>query len=309
MPAIRGVSYKVHPGEILGVVGESGCGKSITAMSTLGLLGRGARVTGGQAIFKGTDLLTLSEQQLRKVRGNRIAVVFQEPMTSLNPVLTIGSQIVEVLREHKRISRKAARSEATDLLAQVRIPDPQRRFREYPHQLSGGMRQRVMIAMALSCSPDLLIADEPTTALDVTIQAQILDLLVELRERMGMSIIIITHDLAVVAETCDRVAVMYAGRIVEEAPAEEIFDSPRHPYTSALLKAAPRLRGALDKRGSQRLTEIPGMVPSIGQVVSGCAFADRCPLMTDRCRIKEPEITSDSSATRHVACWEARFDT
>jgi peptide/nickel transport system ATP-binding protein len=270
--AVDRMSLSLEPREVLGIVGESGCGKSVTALSVLGLLPPTARVT-GRIQFEGLDLLRASRAQLRKVRGRKISFVFQEPMTSLNPVFRVGSQIEEALREHLSLSRPAARERTVELLDLVHIPDPRRRVDEYPHQLSGGMRQRVMIAMALACDPKILIADEPTTALDVTIQAGILDLLRELRDRLGTAIVLITHNLGVVADLADRVVVMYAGRKAEEAPAEELFGHPQHPYTIGLLGAIPRPGAA----HNGKLQEIPGRVPSLAELPGHCAFADRCP--------------------------------
>jgi peptide/nickel transport system ATP-binding protein len=270
--AVDRMSLTLTPGEVLGVVGESGCGKSVTALSILGLLPSTATVT-GSVRFEGVDLLEASRAHLRRVRGRKISFVFQEPMTSLNPVFRIGRQIEEVLREHLDLSRRAARDRAVELLELVHIPDPRRRVDEYPHQLSGGMRQRVMIAMALACDPKILIADEPTTALDVTIQAGILDLLRELRARLGTAIVLITHNLGVVADLADRVVVMYAGRKAEEAPVEELFAHPQHPYTIGLLGAIPRAGAA----HNGRLQEIPGRVPALSEPPAHCAFAERCP--------------------------------
>ncbi len=266
------MSLELAPRQVLGIVGESGCGKSVTALSILGLLPKTATVT-GSVLFDGAELLGAPRSQLRKIRGRKISFVFQEPMTSLNPVLRIGPQIDEVLREHLSLSRSAARARAVELLDLVHIPDPERRIDEYPHQLSGGMRQRVMIAMALACDPKILIADEPTTALDVTIQAGILDLLRELRVRLGTAIILITHNLGVVADLADRVVVMYAGRKAEEAQVGELFAHPQHPYTMGLLGAVPR--PGVARNG--RLQEIPGRVPSLAELPAHCAFADRCP--------------------------------
>ena len=271
--AVDRMSLELEPRQVLGIVGESGCGKSVTALSILGLLPKTATIT-GSARFQGAELLGASRSRLRKIRGREIAFVFQEPMTSLNPVLRVGNQVEEVLREHMDLSRAGARERAVELLDLVHIPDPKRRVEEYPHQLSGGMRQRVMIAMALACDPKILIADEPTTALDVTIQAGILDLLRELRERLGTAIILITHNLGVVADLADRVVVMYAGRKAEEAPVGELFAHPQHPYTMGLLGAVPRAGAA---RNGGRLQEIPGRVPSLAELPGHCAFADRCP--------------------------------
>ncbi|MGZ4352186.1 MAG: ABC transporter ATP-binding protein [Gaiellaceae bacterium] len=280
--AVDRVSFTLAPREVLGIVGELGCGKSVTTMAMLRLLPQTA-VVSGQALFEGVDLLQASSAHLRRVRGREISFVFQEPMTSLNPVFTVGRQIGEVLREHLGLSRGAARDRAVELLELVRIPAPARRVDEYPHQLSGGMRQRVMIAMALACDPKILIADEPTTALDVTIQAGILDLMRELRERLGTAIVLITHNLGVVADIADRVAVMYAGRKVEEAPVDELYAAPQHPYTIGLLGAVPRA-------GAQRLQEIPGRVPSLAILPDACAFAPRCPRADETCIAREPPL-------------------
>jgi peptide/nickel transport system ATP-binding protein len=283
--AVDRMSLRLEPREVLGIVGESGCGKSVTALSILGLLPPTARVT-GSVQFEGLDLLHASRAQLRKVRGRKISFVFQEPMTSLNPVFKVGRQIEEALREHLGLSRQAARERSIHLLDLVHIPDPRRRVDEYPHQLSGGMRQRVMIAMALACDPKILIADEPTTALDVTIQAGILDLLRELRERLGTAIVLITHNLGVVADLADRVVVMYAGRKAEEAPAEELFEHPQHPYTIGLLGAIPRPGAA----HNGKLQEIPGRVPSLAELPGHCAFADRCPRADELSWAEVPQL-------------------
>jgi peptide/nickel transport system ATP-binding protein len=283
--AVDRMALTLAPSQVLGIVGESGCGKSVTALSILGLLPKTATVT-GSVVFEGAELLGASRSRLRKIRGRKISFVFQEPMTSLNPVLRVGHQLEEVVREHMDLSRGAARARAVELLDLVHIPDPGRRVQEYPHQLSGGMRQRVMIAMALACDPKILIADEPTTALDVTIQAGILDLLRELRERLGTAIILITHNLGVVADLADRVVVMYAGRKAEEAPVGELFAHPQHPYTIGLLGAVPRPGAARNGR----LQEIPGRVPSLAQLPGHCAFADRCPRADERSWSEVPEL-------------------
>jgi len=300
--AVDGVSFDVMPGETLAIVGESGCGKSVTAMSILRLLPMPpARIAGGRIEFEGRNLLELSEPEMRKVRGNAISMIFQEPMTSLNPVLTIGRQISEALVLHRGMTEKAALVRAAEMLRKVRIPEAERRLAQYPHELSGGMRQRVMIAMALACGPRLLIADEPTTALDVTIQAQILELMHELRDETGASVILITHDLGVVAEIAHRVVVMYAGRKVEEAPIEELFASPRHPYTRGLLGSMPHLGDSVNETG-KRLVEIPGMVPSLKDPAPGCLFAPRCPNATERCSRDAPSL--ELHAPGHwAACW------
>ena len=303
--AVDGVSFSIHSGETLAIVGESGCGKSVMSLSILRLIASPpGRTVAGSIRFEGRgDLLTLSEPEMRRVRGNEISMIFQEPMTSLNPVLTIGRQIAETLTLHRGLARAAAHARAVEMLALVNIPEPGRRVREYPHQLSGGMRQRVMIAMALACSPKLLIADEPTTALDVTIQAQILDLMRGLKEKTGAAIVLITHDLGVVAEMAQRVVVMYAGRKVEEAPVGALFARPRHPYTQGLLHSIPRL-GATATGARKPLEEIRGMVPSMREAIPGCVFAPRCAYATDRCHREYPPL--EQKAEGHtVACWEA----
>ncbi|MBI3081226.1 MAG: ABC transporter ATP-binding protein [candidate division NC10 bacterium] len=287
--AVDGVSLRIAQGETLGVVGESGCGKTVTALSILRLVpDPPGRIVGGRVTFEGTELLGLDPERMRKMRGSAISMIFQEPMTSLNPVFTVGDQIAEGVRLHQKLSRRAAWDRAVEMLRLVQIPDPDRRAREYPHQLSGGMRQRVMIAMALSCGPRLLIADEPTTALDVTIQAQILELLVRLKEELGMAVMLITHDLGVIADTAQRVVVMYAGRVVEEAPVRDLFANPRHPYTQGLLASIPTLEKGVG--GRKRLQAIPGLVPSLLDLPPGCRFSDRCPLAVPECRVAEPEL-------------------
>jgi peptide/nickel transport system ATP-binding protein len=300
--AVDGVGFTVSAGETLGIVGESGCGKSVTALSIMRLLPpKLGRTVSGSVRFDGVDLLGLDEAAMRAIRGNRIAMIFQEPMTSLNPVLTVGEQIAEAVMIHEKADRAAGLKRAVEMLRLVRIPDAERRIHDYPHQFSGGMRQRVMIAMALSCNPKLLIADEPTTALDVTIQAQILKLMLELKGRFGAAIMLITHDLGVVAETCQRVIVMYAGRKVEEADVFELFDRPMHPYTRGLMASIPRRRAGLRAR---RLSEIPGIVPSLREPIAGCAFAPRCAFATERCRREVPPLAAHG-AGHVVACWEA----
>ncbi|AWV15717.1 MULTISPECIES: ABC transporter ATP-binding protein [Methylobacterium] len=296
--AVDGVSFAIQSGETLAIVGESGCGKSVTSMSILRLLPEPPARIAGAIKFEGTNLLDLPNSAMRKIRGNDISVIFQEPMTSLNPVLTVGRQIGETLRLHQGLGRREAEERAIEMLTLVGIPEPRRRVREYPHQLSGGMRQRVMIAIALACSPKLLIADEPTTALDVTIQAQILDLMRDLKARVGAAIMLITHDLGVVAEVADRVVVMYAGRKVEEAPVRDLFRAPRHPYTRGLMGAVPKL-GAVEHGADARLAEIPGMVPSLKGRIEGCVFAGRCPDVTDLCRAYAPAL--EPKAPGHLA--------
>ena len=306
--AVDGVSFDVARGETLGIVGESGCGKSVTALSILRLIpAETGRIAQGSIRFEGTELTALAEEEMKSLRGHRISMIFQEPMTSLNPVLTVGTQIAENVVRHLGVPWSAARERAREMLDLVRIADAKRRLDEYPHQLSGGMRQRVMIAMALSCDPQLLIADEPTTALDVTIQAQILDLMLELKEKTGTAIVLITHDLGVVAETTERVVVMYAGRKVEEAPVEALFENPLHPYTRGLMRAIPRLDVEADAAGTRpRLQEIPGLVPILTRPIVGCAFAARCELATDRCRATPPPLV-DAGGGHTVACWEVKL--
>jgi peptide/nickel transport system ATP-binding protein len=296
--AVDGVSFEVERGKTVAIVGESGCGKSVTANSILRLVPQPPGRIAGQIRFEGTDLLKVSERAMRDIRGNHISMVFQEPMTSLNPVLTVGRQIGETLWLHQHLGRKEAAERAVDMLNLVAIAEPARRAGEYPHQLSGGMRQRVMIAMALACNPKLLIADEPTTALDVTIQAQILDLMADLKKRVGAAIILITHDLGVVAEIAERVMVMYAGRKVEEAKVTDLFRAPRHPYTQGLLAAVPKLGSSLDGTET-RLAEIPGTVPSLKQRILGCAFASRCTFARDICRHVAPAL--EEKSTGHFA--------
>jgi peptide/nickel transport system ATP-binding protein len=297
--AVDGLSFEIGAGETVAIVGESGCGKSVTSMSILRLIAEPPGRIAGKIRFEGRDLLALPESEMRKLRGNEISMIFQEPMTSLNPVLTVGRQIGEPFRLHQGLSAHDAQTRATEMLALVGIPAPERRVREYPHQLSGGMRQRVMIAMALACNPKLLIADEPTTALDVTIQAQILDLMRDLKRRLGSAIMLITHDLGVVAEMAERVVVMYAGRKVEEARVADIFARPRHPYTRGLLGAVPKLGSSLETGGRTRLAEIPGLVPSLRARIVGCAFAGRCPWVTDLCREVAPAV--EAKAPGHLA--------
>jgi peptide/nickel transport system ATP-binding protein len=304
--AVDGVSYGVRSGETLGVVGESGCGKSVTALSILRLVADPpGRILGGTIRFAGTNLLELSEPEIESIRGNDISMIFQEPMTSLNPLLTVGRQISEAIALHRGLSRRDARDQAVEMLRRVHIPEPERRVHAYPHQLSGGMRQRVMIAMAVSCDPKVLIADEPTTALDVTIQAQILDLIRELQDRLSTAVILITHDMGVVAENADRVVVMYAGRKVEEASAKELFERPGHPYTRGLLGSIPNLEVAAHTNARRaRLNEIKGMVPSLANLPEGCTFAPRCGFATAECRAVYPPLVQHR-AGHWVACWHA----
>ena len=284
--AVEDVSFDVDQGEILAIVGESGSGKSVTSLSIMGLLAEPGHVAGGSLEFEGKDLATLSEKQYRELRGNDMAMIFQEPMTSLNPVYRVGNQIVEAIRTHEKVSKAEAKDRAVDLLRKVGIPSPEARINDYPHQMSGGMRQRVMIAMALACNPKIIIADEPATALDVTIQAQILDLLRRLRDDTGMAVLLITHDLGVVSETADRVVVMYCGQVGEEAEVRTLFDHPMHPYTLGLLKSIPRL----EDDDSKRLYMIKGMVPNPLEMPPGCHFSDRCDSCMDICRTKVPEL-------------------
>ncbi len=303
--AVDGVSFDLHRSETLCIVGESGCGKSVTALSILGLIPREiGRVVGGSIRFDGMELTKLDEGEMRRIRGNRISMIFQEPMSSLNPVYTVGFQIAETLRIHQGLSNKAAAERAIEMLALVRIADARRRAGEYPHQLSGGMRQRVMIAIALACNPQVLIADEPTTALDVTIQAQILELMVELKERLGTAIVLITHDLGVVAEVAERVIVMYAGRTAEEATVSELLDNPQHPYTRGLIGSIPRRSTPGARKTTRtRLQEIRGIVPSLREEIPGCAFAPRCSIATERCTSQRPPL--ETHGPRHsAACWE-----
>jgi peptide/nickel transport system ATP-binding protein len=296
--ALNGISFTVAAGETVAIVGESGCGKSMTALSLLRLLPPGGKITNGKICLNGVDLTTLSDSEMRQIRGASIAMIFQEPMTSLNPVLTIGSQISEGLIIHRGLSRQDAQSESIFLLQQVGIPSPAARCREYPHQLSGGMRQRVMIAMALACRPLLLVADEPTTALDVTIQAQILDLLRQVKEEHGMGMILISHDLGIVAENAERTAIMYAGTIVESAPTAELFANPLHPYTKGLLDSLPQKATPGD-----RLPTIPGQVPNLDSQVKGCGFCDRCPDRRIECHSQPPPVIQ-ISGSHMVRCWK-----
>jgi peptide/nickel transport system ATP-binding protein len=304
--AVDGLSFALGRGETLAIVGESGCGKSVTALSLMRLVpDPPGRIVGGTVRLDGTDLLGLDEAAMRALRGNRIAMIFQEPMTSLNPVMTIGRQIGEAAVLHQKLARDAALARAIEMLERVGIPEPAQRAKEYPHQLSGGMRQRAMIAMALACNPEVLIADEPTSALDVTIQAQILEVIAKLRRDLGTAVILITHDLGVVAETAERVIVMYAGRKVEEATVEELFARPLHPYTRGLLKSIPRLSSSIKKEAErERLQEIPGIVPALSNLPVGCAFAPRCPSASDLCRREYPRY-EEKRPGHSAACWHA----
>jgi len=298
--AVDGVSLMVRKGETLGIVGESGCGKSVTALSVLRLIPNPpGKIVGGNIFLDGRDLLKLPEDEMRKVRGASISMIFQEPMTSLNPVFTVGDQIAEGIRLHQKLSKRESWNKAIEMLRLVRVADPDRRVKEYPHQMSGGMRQRVMIAMALSCNPQLLIADEPTTALDVTIQAQILELLSQLKSELGMAVMLITHDLGVVADTAARVAVMYAGRVVEEAPVLELFANPKHPYTQGLLSSIPRIEKA-ERR--PRLQAIPGMVPDMLELPKGCKFQARCSKIFEPCSGEEPQL-KEVAPNHRVRCY------
>lgn len=299
--AVDGVSLKVNENEVLGIVGESGCGKSVLALSILRLLPMPpAFFAGGEIQFKGRNLLNVSDKDIRGIRGNKISMIFQEPMTALNPVFTVGNQLSEVYRVHRNMHYRQALDESVDILEAVGVPDPGNRISEYPHELSGGLRQRVMIAMALACRPELLIADEPTTALDVTIQAQILDLMMKLRDNLGTAIIMITHNLGVIAETSDRVMVMYTGKVMEIASTPDLFDKPLHPYTKGLLRAIPSATSDFD---SKELYEISGTVPSLMELPSGCRFNTRCPEAEDICRKKEPEL-HEIDPGHKVACWK-----
>jgi oligopeptide/dipeptide ABC transporter ATP-binding protein len=297
--AVRDVTFSISKGETLGLVGESGSGKSVTAQALMGLIELPGRITNGDVRWKGDSLVRDAEKTLQRVRGREIAMVFQDPMTSLNPVFTIGTQIAEVMRQHLGMSRRAARERAVELLDLVGIANPARRAEQHPHEMSGGMRQRVLIAMALACEPELLIADEPTTALDVTIQAQILELIAELQERLGLAVLLITHDLGVVAGLCDRVAVMYAGKLVEVGDATGLFAHPRHPYTAGLLRSTPRLDVVLD-----RLISIEGAPPDLVRPPRGCPFRARCGLATEECLQEMPPLVQEGEE-RHVACWHA----
>ena len=297
--AVDGNSFGLDADEALGMVGESGSGKTVTALSIMRLIEDPGRIEGGRIIFRGEDLLRKSEREMRRIRGREISMVFQDALSSLNPTLTVGAQIVRVVRNHMRISRRDGRRRAMELLAAVGIPEPAKRASHYPHQLSGGMRQRALIAMAISCNPKLLILDEPTTALDVTIEAQIFELIGKLKRELGMGVFLITHDLSVVASFCQRVIIMYAGKIVEEAPVDELYANPLHPYTLGLLRSIPPLEGE-----AERLESIPGEVPDLINLPSGCNFSPRCPLADERCWQTEPELLEVSPGHR-VACWKA----
>lgn len=296
--AVDGVSFTLHKGETLGIVGESGCGKSMTSLSLLKLVPTPpGKIINGEILLNNTDLLKLSDEELRKIRGNKISMIFQEPMTSLNPVLTVGEQIAETIRLHQGLSRKEAWQQAVEMIRLVGIPAPEKRAKQEPYQLSGGMRQRIMIAMALACKPDVLIADEPTTALDVTIQAQIIDIIRNLQQQLGMSIIFITHDLGVVAEICDKIAVMYAGQVVEEGSTDSLFEKPLHPYTNGLIQSLPKLY-----EDQEELSTIHGTVPSPYHYPIGCRYAERCPFATELCREQQPELIMVEQ-DKKVRCW------
>lgn len=301
--AVNGVSFNIKRGETLGVVGESGCGKSVSMLSLLRLLPPAAEVQSGEAFFQGEDLLKMNLRQLRKVRGGKIGMIFQDPMTSLNPVLSIGEQVGEALIYHRHVNKEKALERAVELLQLVGIPDPAQRVKDYPHQFSGGMRQRVMIAMSLACEPELIIADEPTTALDVTIQAQIVELVKDLRDRLGVAIIWITHDLSLVAGLADRVMVMYAGTIIEEGMTEDIFDNPCHPYTIGLLSSLPAYQA---EKNVERLSSIPGSPPDLRQLPTSCPFQPRCSFAIDQCKVELPvfkPVSGANNSTHRAACW------
>lgn len=302
LKAIDGVSFDVYKGEILGVVGESGCGKSVTSQSIMRLYDEKYTASyTGKVLLNGSNIFDIPSKQMKNIRGQKISMVFQDALSSLNPVFTVGNQIIETLVIHQKLSKKEAKQKAIEILRLVGIPAPEKRVDQYPHQLSGGMRQRVMIAIALACRPELLIADEPTTALDVTIQAQIMDLIVDLNKKLDMGVILITHDLAVVAEICSRVVVMYLGQIVEEANVKDIFSNPKHPYTSGLIKSIPKLDG--DRK--EKLFMIEGMVPLLNQIPTGCRFAPRCPQATEQCKLEMPELRAISD-TQKVRCWATK---
>lgn len=297
VPAVNGVDFHLHKGEVLGIVGESGCGKSVTSLSIMQLVQHPGKIVGGEIVFKGENLVHASEKRMRQVRGNQIGMIFQEPMTSLNPVFKIGNQLIEAVTIHHKLSKSEARKRAADMLKLVGLPRADELLNEYPHQLSGGMRQRVMIAMAMICKPEVLIADEPTTALDVTIQAQILELMKKLNKEMNTSIIMITHDLGVVAEMCDRIAVMYSGKVVEEGKTKDLFKNPQHPYTKGLIESVPDVRVKKD-----RLYSIPGNVPTPGSIKQGCHFAPRCSYAMERCLEATPELI-DVGNDQRARCW------
>lgn len=300
VPAVDGVDMRIGKGQVIGVVGESGCGKSMTAMSIVRLLSYTGKIVEGEILLEGQDLAQASEKRMREIRGNDISVIFQEPMTSLNPVLTVGKQVREAVLLHQKVSKKEARERVIEMFRQVGIPEPEERYRSYPHQLSGGLRQRVMIAMAMICNPKLLLADEPTTALDVTIEAQILHLMKQLQEKRGTAILLITHNLGVVAEICDYVYVMYAGRVVEQADVFTLFREPLHPYTSGLIRSIPKVHE--QEGGGQRLYTIKGMVPNLLHMPEGCAFCPRCEHATERCRLEKPELYDRGDGHR-VRCF------
>lgn len=300
VPAVDGVDMRIGKGQVIGVVGESGCGKSMTAMSIVRLLSYPGKIVEGEILLEGQDLAQASEKRMREIRGNDISVIFQEPMTSLNPVLTVGKQVREAVLLHQKVSKKEARERVIEMFRQVGIPEPEERYRSYPHQLSGGLRQRVMIAMAMICNPKLLLADEPTTALDVTIEAQILHLMKQLQEKRGTAILLITHNLGVVAEICDYVYVMYAGKVVEQADVFTLFREPLHPYTSGLIRSIPKVHE--QEGGGQRLYTIKGMVPNLLHMPEGCAFCPRCEHATERCRLERPELYDRGDGHR-VRCF------
>ena len=302
--AVDNVSFKIFPGETVGIVGESGCGKTVTALSILRILPfPKARILQGVIRYKGQELLKMDEDSIREIRGNEISMIFQDPMTSLNPVFKIGEQIAEAIRLHQKCNKVSARNQTLELLKQVGIPDFEKRIDDYPHQFSGGQRQRIMIAMALACKPSLLIADEPTTALDVTIQAQILELMLQLKKEMGMAILLITHDLGIISEIADRVLLMYAGNLVETAFTEELFQNPKHPYTHGLLKSLPQFSSRERKSREELLPTIPGSVPDLRRLPSGCRFSDRCTFIKEYCRLTEPMLEG-VLPDHQVRCWE-----
>ena len=297
--ALDGISFEVHSGEPVGIVGESGCGKSVTALSILRLIPNPpGRIVSGSIRLDGLEVTELSENEMRDIRGNKASMIFQEPMTALNPVFTIGNQMTEVIRVHQNVNKKEAEAIAIKMLKTVEIESPEKRLKQYPHELSGGMRQRVMIAMALSCNPKILIADEPTTALDVTVQAQVMDEIERLQEKLGMGLILITHDLGVIAEACKKVVVMYCGQIIEVSDTKSLFEDPKHPYTRGLLDSIPRVR----EKKIDKLPTIPGMVPDLADLPEGCRYADRCPKVQDQCRLKPPPLM-DAGEGRKVACF------